>query len=100
MEKRLEQIRQQGYAVEADDLDSGAHSVAVPIFDYQGRVIAALSIAGPSHRFPDETIERYIHLALDSSMRISQALGYRPVRQVSVNGAGEKHTDYRDGVTE
>lgn len=77
LEKRLVQVREQGYAVVVDELDIGAHSIAAPIRDYRGRVVAALSIAGPSHRFPDETIERYIRLAQQAAGQISAALGYR-----------------------
>ena len=39
-------------------------------------VIAAISIAGPSHRFPDETIDRYIQLVIKASQEISRTLGY------------------------
>ena len=77
LEKLLSQIRQQGYIVTKDDLDVGAHSVAAPIHDYRGQVIAALSIAGPSHRFTDECVETYIKLILEGTAQISSALGYK-----------------------
>lgn len=78
LEETLAIVRQQGYAVIADELDFGAHSVAAPIRDHQGRVIAAISIAGPSHRFPEETIERYIQLITNASLEISRTFGYQP----------------------
>jgi IclR family KDG regulon transcriptional repressor len=53
LEELLLQIRQQGYVVTADDLDVGAHSIAAPIRNYQGQVVAAISVAGPSHRFTE-----------------------------------------------
>jgi len=76
LEESLALVRQQGYAVVADELDLGAHSVAAPIRDHQGKVIAAISIAGPSHRFPEETIRRYIQLIINASLEISRTLGY------------------------
>jgi IclR family KDG regulon transcriptional repressor len=76
LEESLAVIRQQGYGVVVDELDAGAHSVAAPIRDHLGRVIAAISIAGPSHRFPKETIERYIQLVVNASLEISRTLGY------------------------
>lgn len=76
LEETLALIRQQGYAVIADELDTGAHSIAAPIRDAQGRVIAAISIAGPSHRFTEERIQRYIQLVQEAALEISQALGY------------------------
>lgn len=77
LEEHLSQIQQQGYAVTADDLDLGAHSIAAPIRNYQGQVIAAISIAGPSHRFTDACIETYIQLVLKGAAQISAALGYK-----------------------
>jgi IclR family KDG regulon transcriptional repressor len=76
LEESLALIRQQGYGVVVDELDVGAHSVAAPIRDHQGRVIAAISIAGPSHRFPKETIEKHIRLIVSASLEISRTLGY------------------------
>lgn len=78
LEASLVQIQQQGYAVVADELDKGAHSVAAPICDRHGRVIAALSVAGPSHRFNQEAIDRYIQLVVNASKEISYKLGYEP----------------------
>jgi IclR family KDG regulon transcriptional repressor len=76
LEASLALIRQQGYAVVVDELDQGAHSIAAPIRDSQGRVVAAISIAGPSHRFTEERIQRYIQLVQEAALEISQALGY------------------------
>lgn len=77
LEDRLATVRSQGYVVVIDELDYGAHSIAAPIRDYRGRVVAALSIAGPSHRFSEQTVERYIHLVQEAAGQISRALGYR-----------------------
>lgn len=76
LEQTLARIRQQGYAVVVDELDQGAHSIAAPIRDAQGRVVAAISIAGPSHRFTPECVQRYIQLVQQAAQEISHALGY------------------------
>lgn len=78
LEALLEKIRQQGYVVTADDLDLGAVSIAAPIRDFTGEVIAAMSIAGPVSRFPDEVTRRYVKLILEATRRVSTALGYQP----------------------
>jgi DNA-binding IclR family transcriptional regulator len=86
IEAALAQIRQQGYAVVADELDIGAHSVAAPIRNHLGCVVAAISIAGPSHRFPAERIDLYVRLVLEASAAISKALGYKqPVKQLAAD---------------
>jgi IclR family KDG regulon transcriptional repressor len=76
LEELLQKIRQQGYVVTADDLDVGAHSIAAPIRDHQGQVVAAISVAGPSSRFTAEHIDRYLNLVQKGTSQISRALGY------------------------
>ncbi len=83
LEGLLQQIREQGYVVTADDLDEGAHSIAAPIWDHRGRIVAAISVAGPSNRFTEERIQRYLALVREGAARISRALGYRPPQAAS-----------------
>lgn len=78
LERVLDQIRAQGYVVTADDLDLGAISIAAPIRDFTGDVVAAMSIAGPISRFPREVADQYVKLILEATARVSQALGYHP----------------------
>jgi len=77
LERILREIRLRGVAVTADDMDEGVHSVAAPIRNADDKVIAAVSIAGPSERFDEETIERYCRLAIEAASRISAEMGYR-----------------------
>lgn len=60
-----------------NDLDEGAFSIAAPIYDHQGSVVAALSIAGPLSRLCKEARVYHRELVVDYSGRISQALGWR-----------------------
>ncbi|MDQ4078128.1 MAG: IclR family transcriptional regulator [Chloroflexota bacterium] len=76
IEEILQQIREQGYVVTADDLDEGAHSIAAPIFDQHGNVIAAISMAGPSKRILEGGIARYVNLVREGAARVSHSLGY------------------------
>ena len=75
---QLPVIQQHGYVVVVDELDMGAHSVAAPIFNYDNEVVAAISIAGPSHRFTASQIETYIELIQQAAAQISEKLGHRP----------------------
>lgn len=47
----LEATRQAGFASGADDLENGVSSIAAPITDAAGRVVASLGLAGFSHLF-------------------------------------------------
>lgn len=55
--KELDIIRAQGYAFDNEECELGAKCVAAPIVDYQGKVVAALSVSGPVHRFSGDNLE-------------------------------------------
>jgi DNA-binding IclR family transcriptional regulator len=46
----LEQIRARGYVITSDELDQGATAIAAPVLDPRGRLLAGLSLAGPTER--------------------------------------------------
>jgi DNA-binding IclR family transcriptional regulator len=48
--KELAKARQQGYAVDDQESTLGARCVGAPIFDETGKVVAAVSISGPTTR--------------------------------------------------
>lgn len=50
--ERLRDVRRRGYAWAIEEFDAGISSVAAPIADGSGEVIAAVHIHGPSYRFP------------------------------------------------
>ena len=50
LEAELARVRHDGIAVTAAELDDGAAAVAAPILDRRGRLVAGLSVAGPSER--------------------------------------------------
>jgi DNA-binding IclR family transcriptional regulator len=71
--ERLEEARATGVAIADEEVEAGLISVAVPVRDPQGRVIAAINVAGPKYRFNDH-IDRagvYLQTAAD---QISTAL--------------------------
>ena len=52
LRERLREIRRDGYAWAIEEFDEGISSVAAPIADASGEVIAAVHLHGPSYRFP------------------------------------------------
>jgi IclR family transcriptional regulator, acetate operon repressor len=51
---RLREVRRQGYIWAMDEFETGISSIAAPIADASGEVIAAVHVHGPSYRFPAE----------------------------------------------
>ena len=56
---RLRDVRRRGYSWAIEEFDAGISSIAAPIADASGEVIAAVHVHGPSYRFPhpDQTAE-------------------------------------------
>jgi DNA-binding IclR family transcriptional regulator len=49
---RLRDVRRRGYSWAIEEFDAGISSIAAPIADASGEVIAAVHVHGPSYRFP------------------------------------------------
>lgn len=88
LERHLAEIRAAGYAESIGDLDGLGYSVAVPICNSDGEVYAAMSVAGPLHRFSDERRARALALVIEARDQISASLGAPVVRAQSLS-AGE-----------
>ncbi len=52
--ERLREVRRHGYNWAMDEFEDGISSIAAPIADASGEVIAAVHVHGPSFRFPAE----------------------------------------------
>ncbi|KJS17543.1 MAG: hypothetical protein VR69_04165 [Peptococcaceae bacterium BRH_c4b] len=73
----LNKINKQGFAVNAEEMAEGVRSIAAPVYNHSGSVIAALSITGPSSRLSLERIYRLVNVLKEACMSISAQLGYR-----------------------
>ncbi len=78
IQRELARIREQGHAVGNQELEIGFVSVAAPVRNHEGQVIAALSVGGPSARLTKERIDEIVGLITPAAARISAGLGYRP----------------------
>ena len=72
---RLETIRDDGYAVNDQELAVGHRSLAVPVFSHDGRVTAALSVSVPTARVSLANLQRFLPALLTAAEKISRDLG-------------------------
>jgi IclR family transcriptional regulator, acetate operon repressor len=56
----LESIRQQGYAVDSEEMEEGVCCLAAPVFGPDGRILAAMSVSGPAGRLDEDRLEELI----------------------------------------
>lgn len=71
----LTAIRKRGYAVSLGERQVGAASIAAPILDHDGGVVAAISVCGPLSRF-EPRMDECVPLLLKASGALSTQLGY------------------------
>ncbi len=71
-------IHGQGYAVADEMLELGLIAIGAPLYDYDGRAVAAISIFGPKIRLAEETLSAKGELVREAAGQISTMLGYRP----------------------
>ncbi len=86
-ERELQDIRQQGYALDREELQEGIRCIAAPIRDHTERVIAALGLAAPAIRMDGERVAGLIPLLVEAASRVSSGLGYRPEHLVDLGNA-------------
>ena len=72
----LDAARKNGYAFDNEECEIGARCVAAPIRDFSGKVVAALSVSGPSTRMTDDLIFGKLPFLLDAAAQISLRLGF------------------------
>lgn len=73
--RRLAEVRATGYAWVIEEFDDGANSVAAPVRDTAGDVIAAVHSHGPAHRFPGTRAQAELgRLVLAAATRVERAL--------------------------
>lgn len=74
--KVLEQVRENGYALDEEENEPNIRCIGAPIFNYHGNVVGAVSISGPTMRVTLEAIETFKEHILKYTLLISRELGY------------------------
>ncbi len=78
LKNELEKVRRCGFATNNEELANGLRSVAAPVRNSEGEVIAAVNIAVPSIRVQIKRLETVLaQKAIETADQISFALGYK-----------------------
>lgn len=76
--KDLNKIRDEGIAIVRGENIPGITSLGVPIFDFNGEVVASMSAAYPDNSFSSEGEKEVFDIIREAGSTISQKLGYLP----------------------
>ena len=72
----LANVRQLGYALDDQENEDGARCVGAPIFEYPGRVTAAISVSAPASRLGREQVSQVADAVKEAAALISRQLGH------------------------
>lgn len=76
--KELEEIRKNGYAESREEYGKEAASIAFPIFNNKGEIIASLSIQSTINRLTKKTLPEFLKHGFKASQRINAILASSP----------------------
>ncbi|SHM67347.1 IclR family transcriptional regulator [Gracilibacillus kekensis] len=77
LQAELTMIKEKGYAIDEQEHENGIRCIAAPVFDHEGKVVAAISIAGPVERVTKKRVNGVLAKEiLEQSNNISSKLGY------------------------
>lgn len=76
LKQELTRVRELGYAVDDEEFEEGLRCIGAPVWDYSGKVVAALAVTGPAMRLPKESLPEIAHSVTSAAAELSKALGY------------------------
>jgi DNA-binding IclR family transcriptional regulator len=77
LKKELSSVKTQGYAVDDEECEEGVRCLAVPVWDFSGKVVAALSLSAPLTRLDIRKTSEIILFLKEIAMRASIELGFK-----------------------
>ena len=77
LRQHLAVIRQQGFAVDDEEFESGIRAVAAPIYSQEGRVSAAMSVPSPASRMTPERMAAIAGSLVEATRAVSRRMGWQ-----------------------
>ena len=82
LERELEMVAEQGYAVDHQEFMVGVRSIAVPVHDRSGAAIAAIGVSGAARRITPANVPAIAAQLQRVAADVSRRLGHRPLVRV------------------
>jgi IclR family KDG regulon transcriptional repressor len=83
--EHLERVKAQGFAVDDEEREVGTSCIAAPVRDNSGKVIAAISISGPSGRLREDRLCSLASRVKKAAAEISSSMGFIGVDEDKTN---------------
>ncbi|MEW9672143.1 IclR family transcriptional regulator [Ammoniphilus sp. 3BR4] len=69
-----QRIQKNGYAISYNNFFSGLTSIAVPVRNEAGQVIAAIELIGPEQRIQQSAIHRFVEMVREAGLELEQVI--------------------------
>jgi len=76
LNRHLEGVRRQGFAINDGETDASVFGIAAPIFDLRNQVVGSINLTVPQYRRKPDNGEHQIRAVLDAAEKISQDMGH------------------------
>jgi DNA-binding IclR family transcriptional regulator len=77
LERDVAKVRERGWSTAPDEVISGVNTIAAPVYDHQGRLVASIAIVGAKQFIPADPADAQVEAVVGTARRISRALGWR-----------------------
>jgi DNA-binding IclR family transcriptional regulator len=78
LKREIAWVRKSGYAMDDEECEEGVRCVAVPVKNFEGRVVAAMSVSAPVTRMDKKKINDFVPFLREIGIRASKELGWQP----------------------
>ncbi len=76
LDRHLEIVRNQGFAMDDEEYNQGVRCIAVPIFDYRNKCVGAIGISGPTSRLSLEQLQSAAKIVVEVGKNLSSKLSF------------------------
>lgn len=84
LRERIRRVKRIGYATEEEECEIGTRCIAAPVFQADGKVIAAIGLAGPRLRLKKRDFPQLAEEVMTCAQKLSERLGYEAGQPIYV----------------
>ena len=76
LRENLELTRKRGFAVDDEEFDLGVRCIAVPVFDFRGKLAGSIGISGPASRMRRKRLPELAGMVIEIGKSLSRRMNY------------------------
>ncbi|MBP1704202.1 MAG: Transcriptional regulator, IclR family [Chloroflexi bacterium] len=76
LRENLELTRKRGFAVDDEEFDLGVRCIAVPVFDFRGKLAGSIGISGPASRMRRKRLPELAGMVIEIGKSLSRRMIY------------------------